>query len=56
MAIAQDPEYTVVPESEQLDTDDDGSDDTNALTVETGADDEDLDDYRNRSGPIWRGE
>ena len=56
MTIERDPEYTVVPESEQLDHDDDGSEFTNALTAETGADDEDLDDYRDRSGPIWRGE
>ena len=56
MTIEHDPEYTVVPESEQLDQDDDGSESTNALTSETGADDDDLDDYRDRSGPIWRGE
>ncbi len=56
MAVVPDPEYTVVPESEQLDYDEDGSDDTDALTRETGADDEDLDEYRDRSGPIWRGE
>lgn len=54
--VTRDPEYTVVPLAEQLAIDDDGSDDTNALTEETGADDEDLDDYRDRSGPIWQGE
>ncbi len=56
MAVVEDPEYTVVDLAKQLDTDDDGSDDTNALTSETGADDDDLDEYRDRSGPIWRGE
>ncbi len=56
MAVVPDPEYTVVPLAEQLDYDADGSDDTNALTSETGADDNDLDEYRDRSGPIWRGE
>ncbi len=57
MAVVEDPEYTVVDLAKQLDTDDDGSDDTNALTSETGADDDDdLDKYRDRSGPIWRGE
>jgi len=56
MSLVHDPEYLVVPADQQLDHDDDGSEDTNALTVETGADDEDLDDYRDRDGPIWRGE
>ena len=55
MAVEQDPEYTVVPESEQLDYDDDGSDFTDALDEATGDDTEDLDDYRDRGGPIWRG-
>ena len=53
---AYDPEYTVVPEDEQLDHDDDGSDDTNALTPETGDDTEDLDKYRDRDGKVWPGE
>ena len=56
MAVIEDPEYTVVPESEQLDYDDDGSEFTDALTSETGADDKDLDKYRDRSGLIWQGE
>ena len=51
-----DPEYTVVPESEQLDYDDDGSDNTDALDEATGDDTGDLGNYRNRDGPIWRGE
>lgn len=51
-----DPEYTVVPLDEQLDYDDDGSDDTNALTPETGDDTEDLDKYRDRDAPVWAGE
>ncbi len=57
--VTRDPEYLVVPESGQLDHDEDGSDDTNALTPvgdDPGDDTEDLDEYRNRSGPIWRGE
>ncbi len=49
-----DPEYTVVPLDEQLDHDDDGSDDTDALDDETG-DDTDL-DYRRHTGVLWRGE
>ena len=59
MAVVEDPEYTVVDLAKQLDTDEDGSDDTNALTPvgdEPGDDTEDLDEYRNRSGEIWRGE
>ena len=56
MAVVEDPEYTVVPESEQLDHDDEGSDFTDALNATSGADDKDLDKYRDRSGPIWRGE
>ncbi len=57
MAVIEDPEYTVVPESEQLDHDDGwGSDFADALDEATGDDTEDLDDYRDRSGPIWRGE
>lgn len=51
-----DPEYTIVPSAEQLEIDDDGSDDTNALDEATGDDTEDLDEYRDRSGEIWRGE
>jgi hypothetical protein len=46
-------EYVKVPKKDQLDYDEDGSDDTNAITEETGADDEDLDDYRDRTGPVW---
>ncbi len=49
-----DPEYTVVPLEEQLDIDDDGSDDTNALNDETGDDTDQS--YRRRDGPLWRGE
>ena len=59
MAVVPDPEYTVVPLAEQLDYDEDGSDDTDALTPvgdDPGDDTEDLDAYRDRSGPIWRGE
>lgn len=54
--MSSDPEYTVVPLEEQLDYDDDNSDNTDALDEATGADDDDLDDYRDRSGSIWRGE
>ncbi len=56
MTTRSDPEYTVVPADQQLDHDDDGSDDTNALTDATGDDTADLDDYRDRSGPVWAGE
>ena len=35
---ATDPEYTVVPPEKQLDHDDDGSDDTDAIDEETGDD------------------
>ena len=49
-------EYTEVPSSERLDYDEDGSDDTNAITDDTGADDDDLDDYRDLDAPIWEGE
>ena len=55
-AMKTDPEYTVVPESEQLDYDEDGSDNTDALDDATGDDTDDLGNYRNRNGPIWRGE
>ncbi len=50
-----DPEYTVVPDDEQLDRDDDGSRSTDALDEATGADDDDLDDYRIRDAAIWPG-
>ena len=49
-------EYTEVPSSERLDYDEDGSDDTNAITDDTGADDDDLDDSRDLDAPIWEGE
>ena len=57
-------EFTSVPLDQQLDHDDDGSSNTNAITEEKtadgvvffDADDDDLDDYRDRSGPIWKGE
>lgn len=52
---AHDPEYAVVPEDEQLDHDDDGSDDTDALDEETGDDAEDLDSYRQRDAEVWSG-
>lgn len=48
-------EFVPVPPEEQLDIDDDTDEFANALTEETGADDEDLDDYRNLDGPIWGG-
>lgn len=50
-----DPEYTVVPLADQLDYDDDGSDDTNALTPETGDDTDDVDKYRDRDAAVWPG-
>ncbi len=49
-------EFTSVPLEDQLDYDDDGSDNTDALDEATGADNDDLGKYRNRDGPIWRGE
>ncbi len=47
-------EYVEVPLKEQLDHDDDGSDDTNAVT-DGDADDRDLDDYRDTAGQVWDG-
>ncbi len=48
-------EFTSVPLDQQLDHDDDGSSNTNALDDETGDDTDDLDNYRDRSGPLWQG-
>ena len=48
-------EFVEVPESEQLDTDVDGSDDTDALDDDTGDDTENLEAYRGREGPVWGG-
>lgn len=48
-------EFVPVPKSEQLDRDDDGSDDTDALDVTTGADDHNLEQYKDRDGPVWGG-
>ncbi len=50
------PEFTPVPLEDQLDRDDDGSDNTDALDEATGDDTGDLGNYRNRDGAIWRGE
>lgn len=52
---ARDPEYVVVPPSERLDRDDDGSDDSDAIDEATGNDTEDLDDYRDLDAPVWSG-
>lgn len=49
-------EFTPVPPEEQLDHDDDGSDDTDAITRRSGADNLDLDKYRDRDAPVWSGE
>ncbi len=46
-------EFASVPLDEQLDHDDDGSDNTDALDEATG--DDSGGNYRNRDGPIWRG-
>ncbi len=54
--VRSDPEYTVVPVSEQLDIDEDGSDNTNALDEATGDDTADLDGVRDRDAPVWEGE
>jgi hypothetical protein len=48
-------EFASVPVTKQLDHDDDGSDDTNALTDDTGADNDDLDNYRDLDAPVWEG-
>ncbi len=53
--MSQETEFVPVPESEQLDTDDDGSDDTDALDDATGADDDDLGQHKDREGPVWGG-
>ena len=49
-------EFTSVPEDEQLDTDEDGSDNTDALDESTGDDTENVGRYPDRGGTIWRGE
>ncbi len=49
-------EYIVVPPSERLDHDDDGSDDTDAIDDETGTDQEAIDQARVTDGPLWEGE
>ncbi len=53
---SDEPEFTSVPLDQQLDRDDDGSDNTNALDEATGDDTDDLDKYRDRSGKVWEGE
>jgi len=54
--MGEETEFVSVPESEQLDYDDDGSDDTDAITERSGADDEDLEKYKDRNAPVWEGE
>lgn len=53
--VKSDPEFTAVPKKERLEIDDDSDPAANALDEATGADDEDLDDYRNLDGPVWGG-
>ncbi len=49
------PEFASVPLEEQLDHDDDGSDNTDALDEATGDDTGDLGNYRDLWGPVWWG-
>ncbi len=53
--MSQETEFVPVPESEQLDQDDDGTDDTDALDDVTGADDDDLEQFKDREGSVWVG-
>lgn len=55
MTTERETEFVPVPESEQLDTDEDGSQDTNAFDDDTGFDDHDLEAYKDRDGPVWAG-
>ena len=49
-------EFVPVPKSEQLDTDEEGlAIDTDATDDLTGDDAEDLEQYKDRSGPVWGG-
>ncbi len=45
-------EYTEVAKTRQLDNDMDGSDDTDALTAESGDDTQDLEFYRTNPGEV----
>jgi len=45
-------EYVEVPEAEQLDVDEGAG----ANALEGGPDNEDLDDFRDRSAAVWEGE
>ena len=54
--MSQETEFVPVPESEQLDTDEEGlAVDTDAIDDDTGDDTENLEAYRDRDGPVWAG-